>query len=278
MPESLSGDQGVGCMEFGWLQNKRVKLWLEIGLAVVLAVTMGVLGASLGNGGKAGSEDAQKIKKAEAENQAARDSGGSAEDEADAASGQADADTAEEVIADGQYPIMGSSAVTAEQMAAYYNSEGYPYPAEALAKGGADTIEAFCQMYYEEATAEGVRPEVAFAQTMKETGWLQYGGDASIEQFNFAGIGTTGGGVAGNSYPDVRTGIRAQIQHLKAYATEDALVQECVDDRYEYVLKGSAPYVEWLGQNENPQGCGWATAENYGYSIVEMINKMKAME
>ena len=51
---------------------------------------------------------------------------------------------------------------------------------------------------------------------MKETGFLQFGGDVSVEQFNFAGIGTTGGGVPGNSYPDVRTGVRAQIQHLKA--------------------------------------------------------------
>lgn len=58
----------------------------------------------------------------------------------------------------------------------------------------------------------------------------------------------------GNSYPDVRTGVRAQVQHLKAYATADPLAQECVDDRYEYVQKGSAPYVQWLGQKENPQG------------------------
>ena len=109
-----------------------------------------------------------------------------------------------------------------------------------------------------------------------ERDWiLQYGGDASIEQFNFAGLGTTGGGVPGNSYPDVRTGVRAQIQHLKAYATADPLAQECVDDRYEYVQKGSAPYVQWLGQKENPQGAGWATAENYGYSIVEMISHLK---
>ena len=133
-------------------------------------------------------------------------------------------------------------------------------------------------MYCEEAAAEGVRPEVAFVQAMKETAWLQYGGDAKIEQYNFAGIGTTGGGVPGNSYADVRTGIRAQIQHLKAYATEDILAQECVDDRYEYVKKGSAPYVEWLGQKENPQGTGWATDENYGYSIVQMINKLMQMQ
>jgi hypothetical protein len=183
----------------------------------------------------------------------------------------------EEVIAEGQYPIMGKSSVTVDQMVAYFQSSGMTYPTEALTVGGADSIETFCQLYYEEAEAEGVRPEVAFVQTMKETGWLQYGGDASIEQFNFAGLGTTGGGVPGNSYPDVRTGIRAQIQHLKAYATEDALLQECVDDRYEYVTKGSAPYVQWLGQQENPDGQGWATAENYGYSIVEMIEVLKSL-
>ena len=136
----------------------------------------------------------------------------------------------EEVIADGQYPIMGQSSVTTEQMVSYFQSSGKAYPAESLAKGGADSIETFCRIYVEEAQAEGVRPEVAFVQTMKETGFLQYGGDASIEQFNFAGLGTTGGGVPGNSYPDVRTGVRAQIQHLKAYATADPLAQECVDD------------------------------------------------
>ena len=87
-----------------------------------------------------------------------------------------------------------------------FQSSGKAYPAESLAKGGADSIETFCRIYVEEAQAEGVRPEVAFVQTMKETGFLQYGGDASIEQFNFAGLGTTGGGVPGNSYPDVRTG------------------------------------------------------------------------
>ena len=129
--------------------------------------------------------------------------------------------------------------------------------------------------YIEEAEKEGVRSEVAFAQTMKETGWLQYGGDAKITQFNFAGLGTTGNGVQGNSFSDVREGVRAQIQHLKAYATDEKLLSECVDSRYSYVTKGCAPYVEWLGQQENPEGYGWATGENYGYDIVKMINTMK---
>ena len=175
----------------------------------------------------------------------------------------------------GQYPVMGESVVTVDELADYFNQSGYEYPSEELAKGGADTIETFCQIYCEEAEAEDIRAEVAFTQAMKETGFLQFGGDVSVEQFNFAGIGTTGGGVPGNSYPDVRTGVRAQIQHLKAYATDEALAGECVDDRYSYVTKGSAPYVEWLGQKENPEGYGWATGERYGYDIVEMIHAMR---
>lgn len=275
--------RGADNMNWRRLWNKfcssRMKLWMEIGLAIVLVFSMGIAGVVINKAENEKIKAVQKTELAEVENQAARKVADSEkENTGTAEQAEVQNGAAEEVIADGQYPIMGSSSVTVEQMVEYFQSRGVEYPQEELSKGGADSIETFCQMYYEEATAEGIRPEVAFAQTMKETGWLQYGGDASIEQFNFAGIGTTGGGEPGNSYPDVRTGIRAQIQHLKAYATEDALEQECVDDRYEYVTKGSAPYVEWLGQNENPQGCGWATAENYGYSIVEMINKMKAMD
>ena len=251
-------------------RKERLKLYMEAGLAVLLVV-------GLAAGGRAGLFE-KAVNAAEELNQAAQGDAGTDAGTAEggAENGAADASAgAEEAIADGQYPIMGSSSVTTQEMVDYFNASGETYPSEALSKGGADSIETFCQMYYDEACAEGVRPEVAFAQTMKETGFLQYGGDASIEQFNFAGLGTTGGGVPGNSYPDVRTGIRAQIQHLKAYATTDALAQECVDDRYEYVKKGSAPYVEWLGQQENPEGIGWATGDNYGYDIVSMIREMR---
>ena len=62
---------------------------------------------------------------------------------------------------------------------------------------------------------------------------------------------------------------------MKAYATTEPLNEACVDERYEYVKKAAAPYVQWLGQQENPQGTGWATGKNYGYDIVEMIKKMR---
>ena len=248
--------------------NDIFKRYMEAGLAVLIALSLGLAGAT-GVLSPRAAENEQA--EAAAENDSTK---ASQENENKTSASNPDTEEAQEAIADGQYPIMGSSDVTVQEMVDYFNASGEEYPAEELSEGGADSIETFCQMYYDEAAAEGVRPEVAFAQTMKETGFLQYGGDASIEQFNFAGLGTTGNGVPGNSYPDVQTGIRAQIQHLKAYATSDSLNQECVDDRYEYVKKGSAPYVQWLGQQENPEGLGWATGDNYGYDIVGMIEDM----
>ncbi|MBE5946176.1 MAG: hypothetical protein E7259_04415 [Lachnospiraceae bacterium] len=163
------------------------------------------------------------------------------------------------------YKIMGESSTTVEQMVAYYNANA-TYPAF-YATSDAPTIEAFCQIYLEECAAEGVKAEVAFCQAMKETGYLRYGGDVKIEQFNFAGLGATGGGVAGATFANVREGIRAQVQHLKAYGSKDALVNPCVDPRFQHVTRGTATYVEWLGIKENPQGKGWAAAEDYGYSL-----------
>lgn len=175
------------------------------------------------------------------------------------------------------YDIMGESQTTVEQMVEFFKSSNAEYPSLELGAGGAATLEQFCQIYYEEAEAEGVRAEVAFTQAMKETGWLKYGGIVKIEQFNFAGIGALDGNKEGEcaSFRDVREGVRAQIQHLKAYGSEEILKNDCVDPRFGKVKRGCAPYVEWLGINENPKGYGWATADGYGFSIVDMIEKLK---
>ena len=53
------------------------------------------------------------------------------------------------------------------------------------------------------------------------------------------------------------------------------MAEECVDGRIDLVAKGCAPYVEWLGQQENPEGKGWATAQNYGYNIVALMLRME---
>ena len=162
------------------------------------------------------------------------------------------------------YNIMGTSSVNVNQMVAYYNAHA-AYPAF-YANSDAPDIRTFCQIYIEECNAEGIKAEVAFCQAMLETGFLKYGGDVSISQYNFAGLGATGG-VPGLSFSSVREGVRAQVQHLKAYASTEPLNNACVDPRFGYVTRGNAPYVEWLGMKENPNGYGWASAQNYGYTI-----------
>lgn len=181
----------------------------------------------------------------------------------------------------GLMQIMGTSQTTVAQMVRYYNANANGYDRfnakykskydGCLAKGGASTINQFAQIFYEEATAEGVRAEVAFTQCMKETGFLKYGGDVLPNQYNFAGIGATGA-VHGASFSNVRMGIRAQIQHLKAYGSVSPLTNPCVDPRFNLVKRGSAQYVEWLGIKENPNGYGWATSKSYGHDIVSMVN------
>ena len=181
---------------------------------------------------------------------------------------------------EGTYLIQNTSSVTVEQMVDFFNNSGFVYPASALEKGGAPDLKTFCEIFYEESEAEGIAVEVAYTQTMLETGWLQFGGAVKIEQFNFGGLGAVDGGGSGADFSSygqeaVRMGVRAQIQHLKAYASNDSLNNECVDPRFKYVKRGSAKYVEWLGQKENPDGYGWATGTEYGLKILKMINDLK---
>lgn len=180
-------------------------------------------------------------------------------------------------VVEGTYLIEGDTEVTVDQMVAYFEASKKAYPEDVMRKGGAATIRDFCQIYYEESVAEGIKAEVAFVQAMKETGWLQFTGVVKAEQYNFAGMGATGNGVSGESFKDVREGVRAQIQHLKAYGSTKSLNQTCVDNRFKYVERGSAIYVEWLSIPNNPKKKGWAAANGYGVDIVKMIQKLKKM-
>ncbi len=171
------------------------------------------------------------------------------------------------------HEIMGTSSVTVAQMTSYYNAR-YTFPSAVYAGRGASTAEQFFTILKEEADAEGVKAEVLFAQVMLETGGLKFGGDVAAEQCNFGGLGATGNGVSGETFADVRTGLRAQTQHLKAYASTAALNNSCVDSRFQYVTRGCAPYVEWLAIPQNPYGKGWAADADYGTKLLKIINSL----
>lgn len=171
--------------------------------------------------------------------------------------------------------IMGKAQATASQMAAFCLSKN------ASPQLPSCTVEELARMFIEEGEAEGVRGDVAFAQSLHETGYFKFGGIVLPSQNNYAGIGALNGNATGQaaSFPDPRTGVRAQIQHLKAYASTEALVNECVDPRFSLVVRGVAPYVEWLGAADNPQGRGWAVpGAGYGANIVKLLGQIMAQE
>ncbi len=170
------------------------------------------------------------------------------------------------------YSIMGETTVTAEQMAALYKSSGKKYPADVYKDKGAKNILKFCEIVIEESEAEGVRAEVIFAQVCLETGYLSFGGQVSPYQCNFSGIGATDDGAAGATFPDVRTGLRAQVQHLKGYASTEDLNQACVDPRFSYLA-----YKRGIAKNVQDLGAGnWATDPAYAMKLMTLIKKMKA--
>ncbi len=177
--------------------------------------------------------------------------------------------------------IDSPSQTTKNQMVLYFLANNASYPTYYANNTNIDTISKFCDLYIAECGKLNIKPEVAFCQAMKETNFLKFGGDVKISQYNFAGLGATGNSASGATFRSIEEGIRAHVQHLYAYANKNASENNlggvaCVDPRFKYVQKGSAPYVEWLGQKENPiPGQGWATAEGYGYSIInDYMNKL----
>lgn len=171
--------------------------------------------------------------------------------------------------------IMGKAQATASQMAAFCLSKN------ASPQLPSCTVEELARMFIEEGETEGVRGDVAFAQSLHETGYFKYGGIVTPEMNNFAGIGALNGNATGQaaSFPDPRTGVRAQIQHLKAYASTEALANACVDPRFSLVVRGVAPYVEWLGAADNPQGRGWAVpGAGYGANVVKLLGQILAFQ
>jgi Mannosyl-glycoprotein endo-beta-N-acetylglucosaminidase len=163
-------------------------------------------------------------------------------------------------------PVMGQSDLTAEQMAGYFWA--HQPPGSPCLTVSVEELTADFQWH---GNAENVRGDIAFAQSIIETGWFRYGGSVQCEQNNY-------GGFLGQSFPDAETGVRAQIQHLRAYADPSAtscsqppLATPCADPVFDSVNpKGKAP-------NWNDMGNGnWAAASDYAGKVLTVYNDMRA--
>jgi hypothetical protein len=173
---------------------------------------------------------------------------------------------------DATVAIMGASRLSGAQLAAWVNGR-QPQPSGTWA--ATVPLATIAAYFIEEGSAEGVTGDVAFMQSIVETNWFRFTGTVPAAYNNFAGIGATDTNPSPAVFPDARIGVRAQIQHLRAYADPTAttcasppLHNPCVDPRFDLVSpKGRAPAWNQMGNGN------WATASTYASSILALYRE-----
>lgn len=163
-------------------------------------------------------------------------------------------------------PVMGQSDLGPDQLAGFFWANQPPgSPCLSV------SVEELTADFVWHGNLENIRGDIAFAQSIVETGWFRYGGQVQCWQNNY-------GGFLGYSFPDAETGVRAQIQHLRAYSdpsaiscTQPPLHTPCADPLFDSVNpKGKAP-------NWNDMGNGnWAEAPDYASTVLNVYNQMRS--
>lgn len=190
-----------------------------------------------------------------------------------AAAAQAEAQAAADRAHDGLYAasrhssaaisptVMGASVLTPEEIAGWFQSQP-----QAQWVGTVDLL-TMATLFIEEATAEGVRGDIAWAQAMVETGAFS---SRLAGLNNFAGIGACDSCADGWHFESAQQGVRVQMQLLHAYAEPatlgfgNALIVTRFND---LGVKGCCrTWSELTGI--------WATDPNYGLKIMQIYDSM----
>lgn len=154
--------------------------------------------------------------------------------------------------------IMGKGITSDVQMLMFLKSNN---------EGATEAFKDLPRFYREEAAIEGVNHDIAFCQMCLETSYLRFPGSLRKDANNFGGIGAVGGGSGEISFNNPRLGVRGQIQHLKAYASTEPLVQEVVDPRFRFVRRGIAPLISQLSGR-------WDADPEYGAKITAILRRL----
>ncbi len=174
-------------------------------------------------------------------------------------------------------PVLGPSRLNAAQIAAWFRaSTRSPYQASV-------PVEQLAALYVSEGAVAKVRGDIAFAQSVVETGWFSFpaGGYVRPTDNNFAGIGAYGDGSHLFRAPDARTGVRGQIQLLRRYADAGSTdanigfppVVQLWNPSSRYNVPGGTH--GWAPTWEDMTG-RWASSPTYTATVLGVYSKMLA--
>lgn len=180
-------------------------------------------------------------------------------------------DSAAAVLADAgltaadPFSLLGGSRLDPADLVAAYESSGHTARLTV-------PLEELAAIFIEEGNAYGVRADLAWAQSLVETGWFYYPdyGQVHWTDNNFAGIGAYDGGMHGFRYPDARTGVRSQMQLLRQYADAtpiDVSLGAIVVHAPRSKL-GAAPSWRVMGNGN------WATSTRYADTVLGVYLRM----
>ena len=162
--------------------------------------------------------------------------------------------------------IIGRGSVTKAGITAYVISQNRSVNSATLA-----TLSRLIDKYFEEARIEGINFDIAIAQMLYATNYLRI----RMATHNYAGFSINGSRLNGRpwngSFSDMRTGIRAHIQHLKGYASRAPLNRTLIDPRYHILAE-----MGYLGQKNTFDQVfrAWSQNPNYGNEINRILNDL----
>jgi hypothetical protein len=161
--------------------------------------------------------------------------------------------------AGGGLSILGPSTLTAAQLSAYWDARNGTQPPRLTVP-----IDSLIKAYVDAGTAEGVRGDVAFVQSLIETGWFT---NTDTGRNNFAGIAHYDNAPAGMDFPTAAAGATGQIQLLKRFAAGNDVALALTD----YAPRAGARSTTFEGLAGT-----WATDTTYGTKIVAQYQRVLA--
>jgi len=183
----------------------------------------------------------------------------------------------------GVTPVMGQSRLTGDQIASWFATQ------KVTPRITIPMVE-LARMFVDEGNAQNVRGDIAFVQSILETGWFRYEGSmVKPEDNNYSGLGACDSCSRGNIFKTPQDGVRAQIQHLRNYGDPASRAANLAHppSPYWYAPTSLDPAVAaanfdsffakgWaLTWNQMGRG-NWATDPGYAQKVLTVYGRMVA--
>jgi hypothetical protein len=160
--------------------------------------------------------------------------------------------------------LLGGSALTASELAAWFNWEGYADLTSA-------PIDKLAGWYISYGQKMGVRGDVAFAQAVLETGG--FASPDAVDINNFAGIGHCDTCASGFSFPSPEKGVLGHVQLLRIFATTAAPPPHAPPPVLDLLTPAQQPRAGCCSTVQSLTGV-WATDPTYGAQILGIYQQM----